>query len=84
MCFHKGHSYSLHQGLNYNETQKEAFKDLSNDTQSLNIGISKKINDNIKLNYNSNLDVKNNYDPYESLFLSLIIIQRYINWIFEY
>ncbi len=54
--------------LNYNETQKEAFKDLSNDTQSLNLGISKKINDNIKLSYNSNLDVKNNYDPYESTF----------------
>jgi len=52
--------------LNYNETQKEAFKDLSNDTQSLNLAISKRINDNIELSYGSNLDVKNNYDPYES------------------
>ena len=50
--------------LNYNETQKEAFKDLSNDSQSLNISISKEINDNVKLSYNSNLDVKNNYNPY--------------------
>ncbi len=54
--------------LNYNETQKEAFKDLSNDTQSLNVGISKRINDNVELSYNSSLDVKNNYDPYESTF----------------
>ena len=54
--------------LNYNETQKEAFKDISNDTQSLNVGISKKINDNIELSLNSNLDIKNNYDPYESTF----------------
>ena len=52
--------------LNYNETQKEAFKDLSNDTQSLNVGISKRINNNLELSYNSILDVKNNYDPYES------------------
>ena len=54
--------------LNYNETQKEAFKDLSNDSQSLNIGFSKRINDNVELGLNSNLDVKNNYDPYESIF----------------
>ena len=54
--------------VNYNETQKEAFKDSSNDTQSLNLAISKKINDNIKLIYKSNLDVKNNYDPYQSTF----------------
>ena len=52
----------------YNETQKEAFKNLSNDTQSLNVGISKRINDNISLGYSSNLDVKNNYDPYKSTF----------------
>ena len=54
--------------LNYNETQKEAFKDLSNDTQSLTVSISKKINNNVVLSLNSNLDVKNNYDPYESTF----------------
>ena len=52
--------------LSYNETQKEAFKDLSNDTQSLKLGVSKKINENFELSYSSNLDVKNNYDPYES------------------
>ena len=54
--------------LNYNETQKEAFKDLSNDTQSLKVVLSKKINDNVELSLDSNLDVKNNYDPYESTF----------------
>ena len=54
--------------LNYNETQKEAFKDLSNDSQSLNVGFSKRFNDNVEISLNSNLDVKNNYDPYESIF----------------
>ena len=54
--------------LNYNETQKDAFKDLSNDTQSLNMSFTKKINNNVELSLNSNLDVKNNYDPYESTF----------------
>ena len=50
----------------YNETQRDAFKSLSNETQSIDILISKNINDNLKLNYLSNLDVKNNYDPYKS------------------
>lgn len=54
--------------LIYNETQAEAFKSLSNETQSLNIGISKRINNNINFNYNSNLDLKNNYNPYKSVF----------------
>ena len=52
--------------LNYNETKIEAFKDLSNDTQSIDLGISKKINKNVNLSYRSSLDVKNNYNPYES------------------
>ena len=54
--------------LNYNETQAEAFKNLSNDTQSINLEISKSIYENLNLSYNSNLDVKNNYDPYKSSF----------------
>ena len=53
--------------LNYNETQSEAFKYLSNDTQSITLDISKKINENINLSFNSNLDVKNDYSPYKSL-----------------
>ena len=52
--------------LIYNETQSDAFKNLSNDTQSIIFGVSKKINENIKIGLNSNLDVKNNYDPYSS------------------
>ena len=52
--------------LMYNETQSDAFKNLSNDTQSIILGISKKINKNIDIGLNSNLDLKNNYDPYSS------------------
>ena len=52
--------------LTYNETQSDAFKSLSNDTQSIILGISKEINKNINIGLNSNLDVKNNYDPYSS------------------
>ena len=44
----------------YNETQSEAFSSLSNDTQSLVMDISKKINENIKLSINTNFDIKNN------------------------
>jgi len=52
--------------LMYNETQSDAFKNLSNDTESIIFGISKEINENINIGLNSNLDVKNNYDPYSS------------------
>jgi len=52
--------------ITYNETQSEAYRNLSTDTQSIIMNISKKINDNVNINFNSNLDVKNNYDPYES------------------
>ena len=54
--------------LIYNETQSEAYSNLSNDTQSIVLGISKKVNDNININIDTNLDVKNNYDPYKSTF----------------
>ena len=54
--------------LIYNETQSEAYKNLSNDTQSIVLGLSKKINNNIDINFESNLDVKNNYDPYKGVF----------------
>ena len=52
--------------ISYNETQSDAFKSLSNDTQSIDLSITKKFNENFKLSYLSNLDVKSNYDPYES------------------
>ena len=58
----------LNTSLVYNETQSEAYSNLSNDTQSIILGISKKVNDNISFNIDTNLDVKNNYDPYKSIF----------------
>ena len=54
--------------LIYNETQSEAYRNLSNDTQSVVINLSKEINDNVNINFESNLDVKNNYDPYKGVF----------------
>ena len=54
--------------LIYNETQSEAYRNISNDTQSVVINLSKEINDNVNINFESNLDVKNNYDPYKGVF----------------
>jgi len=56
----------LNTSLIYNETQSEAYRNLSADTQSIIMNISKKINDNININFGTNLDIKNNYDPYKS------------------
>ncbi len=50
--------------LQYNETDKEAFKELSSDTKSMKVGISKNLNKNIRVGINSNIDLKNNYSPY--------------------
>tara|TARA_B100001057_G_scaffold485646_1_gene565628 strand:- start:181 stop:1098 length:918 start_codon:yes stop_codon:yes gene_type:complete len=62
----------LELNVNYNETSKSAYKTLSNDTKGLNLSISKNINENIEVSYNSNLDLKNNYSPYsDSLSISL-------------
>tara|TARA_Y100000996_G_scaffold402293_1_gene374116 strand:+ start:2666 stop:4810 length:2145 start_codon:yes stop_codon:yes gene_type:complete len=52
--------------LVYNETDKSAYDNLSKDTQSMKLGISKEINDNLVLSYNTNLDLKNDYSPYSS------------------
>ena len=58
--------------LNYNETNSGAFKGLSSDTQSLDTGLSKKINENAIISLNSNLDLKDNYSPLkQSLKISL-------------
>ena len=54
--------------LNYNETQKEAFKNKSNDTQSIDINFTKQLSDYVNVDLTTNLDVKNNYDPYKSVF----------------
>ena len=63
----------LNLNLQYNETDKNAFRDLSSDTQSLKVGILKNINENINIGMNSNIDLKNNYSPYtQTIQLSLL------------
>lgn len=52
--------------LGYHETESNAFKELSNDTQALEFNLSKSIGTNIILFYAASLDVKNDYDPYKS------------------
>ena len=52
--------------LEYNETQTKSFKNLSDDSQSLILNIAKKLNNNMRIEVSSNLDVKNDYDPYKS------------------
>ena len=50
--------------LNYHETLKNAFIENSNDTQYLGINLEKKINNNLALTYESNVDLKNNFSSY--------------------
>jgi len=50
--------------LNYHGTSKDAFSEKSNDTEYLGINMSKEINDNIKISYGSNIDLKNNFSPF--------------------
>ncbi len=57
--------------LNYNETDKSAYKNVSNDTKTLSLLVSKKINENIEVSYNSNFDLKNNSPYYDSMKISL-------------
>ncbi len=49
--------------INYNETNAQAYKDVSTDTQSLGLNLGKKINDNIKISFDTNLNLKDNYKP---------------------
>ena len=66
MNYELSYNKFLNTSVIYNETQSEAYRNLSTDTQSIIMNISKKINDNVNIHFNSNLDVKNNYDPYKS------------------
>ncbi len=52
--------------LNYNETNKESYKDRSDDSKDFGLGISKEINDNLNLSYNTQIDLKNEFSPYSS------------------
>tara|TARA_B100000963_G_scaffold64102_1_gene52062 strand:- start:9776 stop:11905 length:2130 start_codon:yes stop_codon:yes gene_type:complete len=58
----------LNVSLNYYETSKDAFFEKSNDTEYLSVNMSKEINDNIKISYGSNIDLKNNYSPFYEKF----------------
>ena len=62
----------LNLSLNYNETDKSAYNNVSDDSKNLSLSVSRNINKNIEVSYNSNLDLKNNYSPYsDSLKISL-------------
>ena len=50
----------------YNETSKEAFSSYSDDSKALKTQIDYKINDNIKLSSFANIDLKNEYSPFET------------------
>ena len=54
--------------LNYHETNKNAFSEKSNDTEYLIASMSKEINDNLKISYGSNIDLKNNFSPFYDIF----------------
>lgn len=51
--------------ITYNETNKDAFESLSNDTERLTFNFSKKLNTFSSLNLLSTHDLKNNYSPFE-------------------
>ena len=50
--------------LNYNETKKNAFKELSADSKSLSLTLERKINNYSSVGIDTDLDLKNNYSPY--------------------
>ena len=57
--------------LKYNETEKDAYENLTNDSKSLMISTSKQFNNNFQLGFSSNLDLKEEYKPYkQSVFIS--------------
>ena len=51
--------------LKYNETDKDSYKYLSTDVQSLNLYGSKKINNSLSTFFSSDFDLKRNYSPIE-------------------
>ena len=52
--------------LKYNETSKDSFKNNSNDTKSLKLTAGKSLNKNVRISLSSELDLKNDYDPYSN------------------
>lgn len=65
----------LNINLNYNETSKESYENISDDSKDLGFGISKDINNNLKISYNTQIDLKNEFSPYSTL-LSLNIFDE--------
>ncbi len=57
------YSNSINLKLNYNETYAKAFETLSEDTQFLGASVERKLNENVLLSINSNLDLRDNYSP---------------------
>ncbi len=68
MNYSLNYSDKIDIGLNYNETDSKAFKDLSSDTKSLGFNIAKKLNKNIELSMKSHLNLKDNYSPLTQTF----------------
>ena len=50
--------------VNYNQTSRNSYQDLSNDTESMRLSFNKNINKNISLDFNTNIDLKNDSSPY--------------------
>ena len=72
MNYSLDYSEGLQLNLNYNETNSQAFKNISSDTQSLGVILGKKINNNIEISMSSNLNLKDDYSPLkQSLNISL-------------
>ena len=68
MNYSLDYSEKIEMNLNYNETDAQAFKNMSMDTQSLGVNLGKKINENIKISMSSDLDLKNDYSPFKQSF----------------
>ena len=73
----------LELGIVYNETKADAFKNLSGDTKSIQFNIGKKINDNFKVKYETDVDLQNDYNPFKST-LSLNIQDECSSLIISY
>tara|TARA_B100001063_G_C16767684_1_gene559667 strand:+ start:1088 stop:3193 length:2106 start_codon:yes stop_codon:yes gene_type:complete len=72
MNYALNYNSSFNFNILYNETNKDAFENLSNDTERLTFNFSKELNTFSSLNLSSTHDLKNNYSPFEqSLTLNL-------------
>ena len=56
----------LNLNLIYNETNQEAYKDITKDNKDFKIQYFQNINENINFSSITNIDLKNNFSPYKS------------------